>query len=82
MSTSISHAPPDISPVAGSAQLAAPELVAVDDAAAVSEQKVADTFAELKLIPGKVVFKDFVDTRFNGNLPPSTTAPRSYGKDS
>ncbi len=47
-----------------------------------SEQKIADTFAELKLIPGKVVFKDFVDTRFNGNLPPSTTAPRSYGKDS
>lgn len=29
MSISISHAPPDISPVAGSAQLAAPELVAV-----------------------------------------------------
>ncbi len=56
--------------------------VAVDDAAVVSEQKIADTFTELKLIPGKVVFKDFVDTRFNGNLPPSTTAPRSYGKDS
>ncbi|WP_030384215.1 ABC transporter substrate-binding protein [Streptomyces sp. NRRL S-241] len=56
--------------------------VAVDDAAVVSEQKIADTFTELKLIPGKVVFKDFVDTRFNGNLPPSTTAPRSYGKGS
>ncbi|MFD9366873.1 ABC transporter substrate-binding protein [Streptomyces sp. NPDC060020] len=56
--------------------------VAVDDAAVVSEQKIADTFTELKLIPGKVVFKDFVDTRFNGTLPPSTTAPRSYGKAS
>ncbi|MFF4428016.1 ABC transporter substrate-binding protein [Streptomyces sp. NPDC001513] len=56
--------------------------VAVDDAAVVSEQKIADTFTELKLIPGKVVFKDFVDTRFNGALPPSTTAPRSYGKAS
>ncbi|MGW2420954.1 hypothetical protein ACWC0C_17165 [Streptomyces sp. NPDC001709] len=29
--------------------------------------------AELKLIPKKVDFGDFVDTRFNGNLPPSTT---------
>ncbi|MFE9928776.1 ABC transporter substrate-binding protein [Streptomyces sp. NPDC005533] len=57
-------------------------LVAVDDAAVVSEQKIADAFTELKLIPGKVVFKDFVDTRFNGTLPPSTTAPRTYGKAS
>ncbi|MGW1639228.1 ABC transporter substrate-binding protein [Streptomyces lavendulae] len=56
--------------------------VAVDDAAVASEQKIADTFAELKLIPGKVVFKDFVDTRFNRDLPPSTSAPRTYGKDS
>ncbi|MER6254558.1 ABC transporter substrate-binding protein [Streptomyces sp. NPDC001584] len=56
--------------------------VAVDDAAVASEQKIADTFTELKLIPGKVVFKDFVDPRFNGDLPPSTTAPRTYGKDS
>ncbi|MEU3061730.1 ABC transporter substrate-binding protein [Streptomyces subrutilus] len=56
--------------------------VAVDDTAVASEQKIADTFTELKLIPGKVVFKDFVDTRFNGTLPPSTTAPRTYGKDS
>ncbi|MFZ3495783.1 ABC transporter substrate-binding protein [Streptomyces sp. 5.8] len=56
--------------------------VAVDDAAVASEQKIADTFTELKLIPGKVVFKDFVDTRFNGNLPPSTTPARTYGKDS
>ncbi|WP_411102606.1 ABC transporter substrate-binding protein [Streptomyces sp. cmx-4-9] len=56
--------------------------VAVDDAAVASEQKIADTFTDLKLIPGKVAFKDFVDTRFNGTLPPSTTAPRSYAKDS
>ncbi|MCX5197309.1 ABC transporter substrate-binding protein [Streptomyces sp. NBC_00249] len=56
--------------------------VAVDDAAVASEQKIADTFADLKLIPGKVVFKDFVDTRFNRDLPPSTTAARAYGKDS
>ncbi|MGW6869900.1 ABC transporter substrate-binding protein [Streptomyces sp. NPDC054901] len=56
--------------------------VAVDDAAVASEQKIADTFTELKLIPGKVAFKDFVDTRFNRDLPPSTTAPRTYGKDS
>lgn len=56
--------------------------VAIDDAAVASEQKIADTFAELKLIPGKVVFKDFVDTRFNGDLPPSTTPARTYGKES
>ncbi|MGW1770331.1 ABC transporter substrate-binding protein [Streptomyces sp. NPDC002104] len=56
--------------------------VAVDDAAVASEQKIADTFTELKLIPGKVVFKDFVDPRFNENLPPSTTPARTYGKDS
>lgn len=56
--------------------------VAVDDAAVASEQKIADTFTELKLIPGKVVFKDFVDTRFNRDLPPSTTPARTYGKDS
>ncbi|MFJ7265055.1 ABC transporter substrate-binding protein [Streptomyces sp. NPDC099050] len=55
---------------------------AVDDAAVASEQKIADTFTELKLIPGKVVFKDFVDTRFNRDLPPSTTPARTYGKDS
>ncbi|WP_424215056.1 ABC transporter substrate-binding protein [Streptomyces sp. BI20] len=56
--------------------------VAVDDAATASEQAVADTFAELKLIPSKVVFKDFVDTRFNEKLPPSTTAPRTIAKES
>lgn len=56
--------------------------VAVDDAAVASEQKIADTFTELKLIPGKVVFKDFVDPRFNGTLPPSNTPARTYGKDS
>ncbi|MFZ3468654.1 ABC transporter substrate-binding protein [Streptomyces sp. 4.24] len=56
--------------------------VAIDDAAVASEQKIADTFTELKLIPGKVVFKDFVDTRFNRDLPPSTTPARTYGKES
>ncbi|MET9359287.1 ABC transporter substrate-binding protein [Streptomyces sp. NPDC006632] len=56
--------------------------VAVDDAAISSEQQIADTFADLKLIPRRFSFKDYVDTRFNGSLPPSTTAPRSYGKAS
>ncbi|MFF0744765.1 ABC transporter substrate-binding protein [Streptomyces sp. NPDC004111] len=56
--------------------------VAVDDAAVASEQRIADTFAELKLIPRKFAFKDFVDKRFNGSRPASTTAPLSYGKDS
>ncbi|MFF9012057.1 ABC transporter substrate-binding protein [Streptomyces sp. NPDC014870] len=56
--------------------------VAIDDEAIASEQAIADTFAELKLIPRKFRFADYVDTRFNKNLPPSTTAPRTYGKGS
>ncbi|MFF1739133.1 ABC transporter substrate-binding protein [Streptomyces mirabilis] len=55
--------------------------VAVDKPLIASEQQIADTFTELKLIPGKVDFAAFVDTRFNGGLPPSTTTPRVY-KDS
>ncbi|WP_428956396.1 ABC transporter substrate-binding protein [Streptomyces sp. cg35] len=56
--------------------------VAVDKAVVASEQQIADVFSELKLIPGKVDFGDFVDTRFNGDLPASSTAPRTYGKES
>ncbi|MFI9122968.1 ABC transporter substrate-binding protein [Streptomyces bikiniensis] len=56
--------------------------VALDGAAIASEQQIADTFAELKLIPRKFRFADYVDTRFNKDLPPSTTAARSYGKAS
>ncbi|MEU6703726.1 ABC transporter substrate-binding protein [Streptomyces wuyuanensis] len=55
--------------------------VAVDAAAVASEQKIADTFAELKLIPRRFSFADFVDDRFNKNLPPSTSPARGYGKD-
>ena len=51
--------------------------VAVDAAAIASEQKIADTFAQLKLIPRDFTFAKFVDPRFNAGLPPSTTAPRS-----
>jgi sulfonate transport system substrate-binding protein len=47
--------------------------VAVDKPLVASEQQIADTFADLKLIPKKVAFGDFVDSRFNGDLPPSTT---------
>ncbi|GHD28773.1 ABC transporter substrate-binding protein [Streptomyces violarus] len=50
--------------------------VAVDKPLIASEQEIADTFTALKLIPRKVDFADFTDTRFNGDLPPSTTAPR------
>ncbi|WP_338693956.1 ABC transporter substrate-binding protein [Streptomyces sp. Q6] len=56
--------------------------VAVDKAVIASEQQIADTFSQLKLIPRKVDFSTFVDTRFNGELPPSSTAPRTYGKES
>ncbi|MGW3247062.1 ABC transporter substrate-binding protein [Streptomyces sp. NPDC001070] len=52
--------------------------VAVDDAAVASEQKIADTFERLGLVPGHVDFASFVDKRFNGDLPASTTAARTY----
>ncbi|MER0240613.1 ABC transporter substrate-binding protein [Streptomyces sp. HSW2009] len=52
--------------------------VAVDDRAVASEQQIADTFADLGLTPRRFSFADLVDTRFNGDLPPSSTAPRSY----
>ncbi len=54
--------------------------VAVDKAAIASEQKIVDTFAALNLIPRSFDFGSFVDPRFNGGLPPSSTAPRTYGK--
>ncbi|MCH5676269.1 ABC transporter substrate-binding protein [Streptomyces gilvus] len=50
--------------------------VAVDPQLIASEQQIADTFTQLKLIPGKVDFGAFVDTRYNDGLPASTTAPR------
>ncbi|MFE2424331.1 ABC transporter substrate-binding protein [Streptomyces hokutonensis] len=52
--------------------------VAVDKPLIASEQAIADQFTALKLIPSKVDFAQFVDTRFNGGLPVSTTAPRVY----
>ncbi|MGW1893714.1 ABC transporter substrate-binding protein [Streptomyces sp. NPDC002004] len=52
--------------------------VAVDKAAVASEQRIADAFSDLKLIPRKIDFSSFVDPRFNGDLPPSTTAPLTY----
>ncbi|MEV0225151.1 ABC transporter substrate-binding protein [Streptomyces sp. NPDC050704] len=51
--------------------------VALDKPLIASEQEIADTFTDLKLIPRKVDFADFVDARFNGDLPPSTTTPRA-----
>ncbi|WP_369213092.1 ABC transporter substrate-binding protein [Streptomyces flavofungini] len=56
--------------------------VAVDKNVVTSEQEIADTFTALKLIPRRIDFGDFVDTRFNGDLPPSTTKPRTYRKES
>ncbi|MFJ4521659.1 ABC transporter substrate-binding protein [Streptomyces sp. NPDC088810] len=47
--------------------------VAVDKPLVASEQQIADAFTELKLIPKKVDFAGFVDRRYNGDLPPSTT---------
>lgn len=51
--------------------------VAVDKPLIASEQQIADAFTDLKLIPKKVDFGDFVDTRYNGKLPASTTPARA-----
>uniref|UniRef100_UPI0033DF0AA0 ABC transporter substrate-binding protein n=1 Tax=Streptomyces griseoviridis TaxID=45398 RepID=UPI0033DF0AA0 len=51
--------------------------VAVDRPLVASEQQIADAFTALRLIPGKVDFARFVDTRYNGDLPASTSAPRA-----
>ncbi|MFF3851167.1 ABC transporter substrate-binding protein [Streptomyces sp. NPDC002328] len=51
--------------------------VAVDQPLIASEQKIADAFTELKLIPRKVDFGEFVDPRYNGDLPASTSTPRA-----
>ncbi|MFD7900130.1 ABC transporter substrate-binding protein [Streptomyces sp. NPDC059743] len=56
--------------------------VALDQAAVDSEQAIADTFADLKLIPRRFDIADYVDDRFNKDLPPSTSPARSYGKAS
>lgn len=53
--------------------------VAIDKGAIASEQEIVNTFAGLKLIPRRFDFGDYVDTRFNGDLPSSDKAPRSYG---
>ncbi|MPY49540.1 ABC transporter substrate-binding protein [Streptomyces acidicola] len=52
--------------------------VAVDEPLIASEQRIADAFTSLKLIPREVDFGTFVDTRYNGDLPPSTAKPRVY----
>ncbi|MFD5394112.1 hypothetical protein ACFWJW_07775 [Streptomyces sp. NPDC127097] len=54
--------------------------VDVDKAAVASEQRIVGTFAALKPIPLSFGFGAFVDPRFDGDLPPSGTAPRTYGK--
>ncbi|MER6417749.1 ABC transporter substrate-binding protein [Streptomyces sp. NPDC001137] len=51
--------------------------VAVDKPLIASEQQIADAFTDLKLIPKKVDFGAFVDTRYNGKLPASTTPARA-----
>lgn len=51
--------------------------VALDASAIASEQRIADTFSRLGLIPRDVTFAKFVDTRFNGGLPPSTASVRT-----
>ncbi|MEV7679873.1 ABC transporter substrate-binding protein [Streptomyces sp. NPDC088341] len=56
--------------------------VALDQLAVDSEQVIADTFADLKLIPRRFDIADYVDDRFNKDLPPSTSPARSYGKAS
>lgn len=68
--------PYDVAPASVKRTNATRISVAVDKPPVASEQEIADAFTQLKLIPKKVDFADFVDDRFNGDLPPSTTAAR------
>ncbi|MFI6932494.1 ABC transporter substrate-binding protein [Streptomyces sp. NPDC050287] len=68
--------PEDVALAAVKRTYATRVAVAVDKPLIASEQQIADTFTQLKLIPRKVDFADFTDSRYNGDLPPSTTAPR------
>ncbi|MFH8346425.1 ABC transporter substrate-binding protein [Streptomyces sp. NPDC018045] len=71
--------PRDVALAAAERTRATAVTVALDRPAVASEQQIADTFAALGLIPGRFDFSSFVDTRFNGSLPPSSTAPRTHG---
>ncbi|WP_030663909.1 ABC transporter substrate-binding protein [Streptomyces cellulosae] len=68
--------PEDVALAAVKRTYATRVAVAVDKPLIASEQQIADTFTQLKLIPRKVDFADFTDSRYNGDLPPSTTTPR------
>ncbi|MDH6623036.1 sulfonate transport system substrate-binding protein [Streptomyces sp. LBL] len=68
--------PEDVALAAVKRTYATRVAVAVDKPLIASEQQIADTFTQLKLIPRKVDFGAFTDSRYNGDLPPSTTAPR------
>ncbi|NGN70208.1 ABC transporter substrate-binding protein [Streptomyces sp. A7024] len=54
--------------------------VAVDQDFIAAEQKIVDTFAQLKLIPKRFEFDAYADGRYNAGLPPYDTKPRTYGK--
>ncbi|MFJ7045319.1 ABC transporter substrate-binding protein [Streptomyces sp. NPDC101112] len=68
--------PQDVALAAVKRTYATRVAVAVDEPLIASEQAIADAFTRLKLIPREVNFGAFTDRRFNGDLPPSTTAPR------
>lgn len=68
--------PQDVAPAAVRRTYATRVAYAVDKPLIASEQAIADAFTRLKLIPREVDFGAFTDRRFNGDLLPSTTAPR------
>ncbi|RFS87406.1 ABC transporter substrate-binding protein [Actinomadura spongiicola] len=41
-------------------------IIPIDDAVIASEQRIADSFYDVKVIPAKVTIADFFDRRFNG----------------
>ncbi|GAA2090252.1 ABC transporter substrate-binding protein [Actinomadura alba] len=44
-------------------------IVKLDDTLISSEQQLADSFSEAKVLPGKVKIADFIDPRFNDTVP-------------
>ncbi|MBA9002892.1 ABC transporter substrate-binding protein [Thermomonospora cellulosilytica] len=47
------------------------EIIRVDDAVIAEEQRLADAFAEIGLIPGRFDFSGYFDRRFNDTVPSS-----------
>ncbi|HEX2314471.1 MAG TPA: ABC transporter substrate-binding protein [Thermomonospora sp.] len=47
------------------------KIIRIDDAVIAEEQRLADAFREVRLVPGRVEIEEFFDRRFNDTVPTS-----------